>query len=105
VFAIACAFLSNWQFSRNEERERQLALIAANYDATPSALGDLIGADGADPEDQWHPVEVRGEYLVDHTSSHATARTAAQPPSRCSCRSAPTPDGPHHRSRVARPGQ
>ena len=68
LFAIACAFLSNWQFSRNEERERQLSLIAANYDATPSALGDLIGADGAfNPEDQWHPVEVRGEYLVDHT--------------------------------------
>ena len=33
VFAIACAYLSNWQFTRNESRERQLALIAANYDA------------------------------------------------------------------------
>ncbi|MBN9177340.1 MAG: SURF1 family protein [Microbacterium sp.] len=68
LFAIACAYLSHWQFSRNEERERQLSLIAANYDATPAALGDLIGSDGAfDPGDQWHPVEVRGEYLVDQT--------------------------------------
>lgn len=69
AFAIACAFLSNWQFSRNEERERQLALIAANYDAPPVPLGELVGsgADGFDPDDQWRPVELIGEYLVDRT--------------------------------------
>lgn len=68
VFAIACAYLSNWQFSRNAERDRQLTLIAANYDATPVPLTDLIGADGAlDPGDQWRPVELVGEYLTDQT--------------------------------------
>jgi len=38
AFAIACVYLSNWQFSRNDERERQLTLIAANYDADPVPL-------------------------------------------------------------------
>lgn len=68
AFAIACAFLSNWQFTRNAERERQLGLIAANYDATPVALRELIPAGGEfDPADQWHPVRLVGEYLTDDT--------------------------------------
>ncbi|WP_448257488.1 SURF1 family cytochrome oxidase biogenesis protein [Microbacterium aurum] len=68
AFAIACAFLSNWQFTRNAERERQLGLIAANYDAAPVALRELIPAGGAfDPADQWHPVTLVGEYLTDDT--------------------------------------
>ena len=68
AFAVACAFLSHWQFDRNTERERQLALVAANYDATPAPLSQLIGADGAfDAGDQWHPVTVTGTYLTDQT--------------------------------------
>jgi cytochrome oxidase assembly protein ShyY1 len=66
VFAIACAFLSNWQFSRNAWRSGQLALVAANYDAAPVPLADAIPADGAfDPSDEWLPVLLRGEYLAD----------------------------------------
>ena len=66
VFAIACAFLANWQFSRNEERAAQLALVEANYDAEPAPLADLIPEDGAlDPGDQWHPVLLTGEYLAE----------------------------------------
>ena len=66
VFAIACAFLSNWQFTRNEERSAQLALVEANYDATPVPLDELIPAGGAlDPGDQWHPVRLVGEYVAD----------------------------------------
>lgn len=68
AFAVACAFLSNWQFTRNAERERQLSLIAANYDAPPVALDELVGADGAlDPGDQWRPVRLGGQYLADET--------------------------------------
>ncbi len=68
AFAIACAFLSNWQFTRNAERSRQLALISANYDAVPAPLSDLIAADGSfDPADQWRPVTVTGTYLTDQT--------------------------------------
>src|SRR5688572_21129279 len=66
VFAIACAFLSNWQFTRNEERSAQLALVEANYDATPAPLDELIPAGGQlDPGDQWHPVRLVGEYVAD----------------------------------------
>lgn len=66
LFAIACAFLSNWQFSRNAERSEQLELVANNYDATPVALGDLL-APGAEltPSDEWRPVRLEGRYLAD----------------------------------------
>lgn len=68
AFAIACAYLSHWQFGRNEWRDTQLKLIAANYDADPVALSELIGDDGAfDPGDQWHPVRLEGTYLTDDT--------------------------------------
>ncbi len=66
VFAIACAFLSNWQFSRNEDRAGQLALVEANYDAEPVPLADVIPAGGElDPQDEWRPVVLTGTYLPD----------------------------------------
>jgi cytochrome oxidase assembly protein ShyY1 len=66
VFAIACAFLSNWQFSRNAWRSEQLALVAANYDATPVPLSDAIPDGGAfSPGDEWLPVVLEGQYLPD----------------------------------------
>lgn len=65
-FAIACVFLSNWQFDRNETRSEQIALVEQNYDADPVPLSDLIGSDGQlSPGDEWHPVILRGEYLAD----------------------------------------
>ena len=65
-FAVACAFLSNWQFERSESRAEQIALVEQNYDADPVPLSDVIGADGSmDPGDQWRPVTLQGEYLVD----------------------------------------
>lgn len=66
VFAIACAFLSHWQFSRNADRAEQLALVAANYDAEPVALDALIPEGAAfDPADEWRPVRLEGTYLAD----------------------------------------
>jgi cytochrome oxidase assembly protein ShyY1 len=64
VFAIACAFLSNWQFARNEERAAQLALVEANYDAEPRPLGEVL-APSAElaASDEWTPVVLEGEYL------------------------------------------
>lgn len=65
VFAIACGFLSNWQFARGAERTAQLELVEANYDADPVPLADLIGSDGElDAGDTWHPVVLTGEYLA-----------------------------------------
>ncbi len=66
VFAIACAFLSNWQFSRNAERSEQLALVEANYDAPPVTLSNLIApGETLSPGDEWRPVMLEGEYLTD----------------------------------------
>ena len=66
VFAIACAFLSNWQFTRNQERSAQLALVAENYDAPPVPLADLIPeGDRLSAQDEWRPVTLTGTYLAD----------------------------------------
>ncbi|WP_442575547.1 SURF1 family cytochrome oxidase biogenesis protein [Microbacterium sp. F51-2R] len=66
VFAIACAFLSNWQFSRNAQRSEQLALVAANYDADPVPLAEIIPAGGKlRAGDEWTPVTLTGAYLPD----------------------------------------
>jgi len=66
AFAVACVFLSNWQFDRNESRSSDIALVDQNYDADPAPLSELIGADGElDPDDEWHPVVLTGEYLSD----------------------------------------
>ena len=65
-FAVACAFLSNWQFERNESRAEQIELVERNYDAQPVPLADLISADDVlATGDQWHPVLLQGEYLSD----------------------------------------
>lgn len=66
LFAIACAFLSNWQFSRNAERTEQLQLVENNYDAAPVALERVL-APGAElnPDDEWRPVRLEGRYLAD----------------------------------------
>ena len=66
VFAIACAFLANWQFTRNAQRSAQLALVERNYDATPVPLAEVIPAGGElDPADEWRPVMLTGTYLAD----------------------------------------
>lgn len=65
VFAIACAFLSNWQFTRNADRSAQLELVARNYDAEPVPLAEVISSGGElAPGDEWRPVQLEGEYLA-----------------------------------------
>ncbi|MDT0157353.1 SURF1 family protein [Microbacterium sp. ARD32] len=66
LFAIACAYLSHWQFDRNEQKAAQIALVERNYDATPVLLDEVVDADGElDAEAEWHPVQLHGEYLAD----------------------------------------
>jgi len=68
AFAVACAFLSNWQFTRNEQRSAALELVAENYDADPVPLAQLIPLDASfDEGDQWRPVTLVGEYLPQQT--------------------------------------
>ncbi|MGN8025713.1 SURF1 family cytochrome oxidase biogenesis protein [Microbacterium sp. 22242] len=63
VFALVCAYLSHWQFSRNDGRQTQLELVQQNYDAKPVPLDRLL-APGAKmrASDEWHPVTARGRY-------------------------------------------
>lgn len=66
AFAILCVFLSNWQFSRNDSRSAQLALIEANYDQSPVPISEVLGADGSfDAANEWLPVTLQGEYIAD----------------------------------------
>jgi cytochrome oxidase assembly protein ShyY1 len=67
VFAIACAFLSHWQLSKNADRSEQLAIIADNYDAKPVALADILPRNTNLPlTDQWRQVSMTGRYVADH---------------------------------------
>ena len=66
LFAVACVFLSRWQFDRNDEKAEQIALIQQNYDADPVPLSDSLTSGGdLDPASEWHPVALHGEYLAD----------------------------------------
>ncbi|GAA3624115.1 SURF1 family protein [Microbacterium awajiense] len=68
TFAVACAFLSNWQFARNAERSAQLELVEANYDRDPVPLDELIPlGESFDDADEWRPVTLTGRYLADAT--------------------------------------
>lgn len=63
VFAIVCAYLSNWQFSRNDGRQTQLDLVQQNYDAKPVPLGAILRSGSAlPPSEEWRPVQLHGRY-------------------------------------------
>jgi cytochrome oxidase assembly protein ShyY1 len=66
VFAVACSLLGLWQWSRNEQRQAEIALIEANYDADAVPVDELLPTtDAFDAADEWRTVLVTGEYLVD----------------------------------------
>ena len=63
VFAIACGFLSNWQFSRRSEALTKMTQLSANYDRTPVELTSLK----YQVKDEWLPVKLTGHFLPDNT--------------------------------------
>ncbi|MBB2976754.1 cytochrome oxidase assembly protein ShyY1 [Microbacterium endophyticum] len=64
VFAIVCAFLSHWQFSRNSARSAELALVELNYDADAVPVEEMIPEpDVFTAGDEWHPVTLQGRYI------------------------------------------
>jgi len=66
IFAIACGFLSNWQFDRREEKASANERVAANFDAEPVAVDEVLGSlDAYTQADEWRPVELHGQYLAD----------------------------------------
>src|ERR1700710_173805 len=42
VFAIACAFLANWQFDRGQQASADNAIVAANFAAAPVPLEQAL---------------------------------------------------------------
>lgn len=66
VFAIACGLLSWWQWSRRAEAVAAIELVEQNFDAEPVPVEQALdGFDAWDEDDEWRPVEMRGQYLVD----------------------------------------
>jgi len=63
VFAIACGFLSNWQFSRRTEALTKMTQLAANYDRTPVEITSTQYR----VKDEWLPVKLTGHFLPDNT--------------------------------------
>lgn len=66
VFAtISCSF-GNWQFERRAEARHAISLVEANYDRDPVPVAEVLGTlDAYEPGQQWTPVLLTGEYLVD----------------------------------------
>lgn len=66
AFAIACGFLSNWQFDRNASRSEEIQLVEQNYDAQPVPFESVVtGKTDFDPKTEWLPVTLTGTYLSD----------------------------------------
>ncbi|GAA4172876.1 SURF1 family protein [Gryllotalpicola koreensis] len=65
VFAIACVFLSHWQYDRGQQATRYNTRVATNFHAAPVALDSVLPTlDAYDAHDVWKPVAVTGEYLI-----------------------------------------
>lgn len=66
VFAIACGFLSRWQFDRREEKVAENHRIEANFDRAAVPIDEVLPELGSwDTEIEWMPVELHGRYLAD----------------------------------------
>lgn len=66
AFALVCCFLGWWQWDRREQALAAIDRLETNYDRTPTAVADALPAlDGFDIDQQWTPVLLEGEYLVD----------------------------------------
>ena len=63
LFAIACGFLANWQFSRRTEALAKVTQVATLYDREPVAISSTTFK----PEMEWLPVKLTGRYLPEKT--------------------------------------
>ena len=68
LFSVLCVYLAGWQMSRKEALDWRNSLIVQNYHADPYRLEDKprIFTD-YDPNTQWHPIQMRGQYLPEKT--------------------------------------
>ena len=63
LFAVACVFLSQWQFSRRAEAVAKIELIAANFDSPAVAITELTDLNDFDLANEWRPVVLDGNFL------------------------------------------
>lgn len=65
AFALVCCFLGWWQWDRREQALAAIDRLESNYDRAPVAVTDALPAlDAFDVDQQWTPVVLEGEYLV-----------------------------------------
>ncbi len=62
LFALACVFLSQWQFARRGEAVAKIDLVLQNYDKNPVALETLRLSKQGIREIEWLPVSLSGEF-------------------------------------------
>lgn len=66
VFAIVSSLLGTWQLARRAEAQAAIALITANYDATPLPLASVLpDLESFTESQEWIPVTMQGQYLTD----------------------------------------
>lgn len=63
IFAIACGFLSNWQFNRRAEALGKMQQLALNYYRVPVELD----TERFRTQDEWLPVKMTGHFIPDET--------------------------------------
>lgn len=67
VFAIACWFLSQWQFARAAEVQKSNAIVLQNYNSLPVPLEQLLTPISSwNPKLEYRQVSVSGHYLKEH---------------------------------------
>lgn len=66
LFAFACHHLAQWQIDRRLQVMDQINRVLENYDDEPVPFSEAPVADFT-AEDEWTPVTLSGEYLVEDT--------------------------------------
>ncbi|MCT2007264.1 SURF1 family cytochrome oxidase biogenesis protein [Micrococcus lylae] len=66
LFAFACHHLAQWQIDRRIQVMNQINRVLENYDDAPVPFADAPVDDFQD-DDEWTPVTLSGEYLVEDT--------------------------------------
>jgi cytochrome oxidase assembly protein ShyY1 len=66
VFAVVCVALAQWQWARRLDAVAEIRVVEANWDSAPLTLREVLPAtDALDPESEWTPVTLTGEYLLE----------------------------------------
>lgn len=66
AFAVGCSLLATWQFARRDEALAKIERIDQNYHADARPLAAVLAAPGTfQPDQEWTPVVVTGQYLHD----------------------------------------